>query len=280
MPTMADITKLMETFDTIKKEKTMSSLIELDKQHFAKMYPDVDCSGKYILWVGIDLWWPYIHDKVECTMKISGLTHCKLRQNDPNECPTSEIVSNQGLLTDTNNLTPRHLYPNRGYYTACMTNGRKRCDRGVVLYFDSFSELEKVKEVAIYWTVTKTIGKDLDQSYCFVTIYNLSFEMDPDKKVYTLTDTVRTIREMADADEEALEKFKQGYSHIYLKAPEAEGYAKGGLTKSVFFHGLFSGITEMPYGEVYVREKKLVPHTHYFDKVSEYLASANEKTIL
>lgn len=242
---------------------------EVDRKHFAKMYPDINYEGKYILWVNIDLFWPFTHERVECKLHVPGLL-----DHDPK---TKQVLSSQGLIQSFTTLAPRHLYPNKLYYTACMKNGRKKCDQGFVLYFDTFSDLQKAaKHLAVTWVIRKTFDNNTED-YSIQSNYDLSFEEDPEKKVYTLNDVVKTIYLTAEAREE-FDKFLDKYESVYVQSGDKEAFAKDGISKDTFFSWILAG-GHTKSAELYSQTKTLLPHTRKLIYAEDILAAEkNQKT--
>ena len=208
------------------------TLIEMYKKedinNFTKMYPNINYNEKYILWINLKLFWEYLADSIEIEIEIDGIENFN---------SMGESVSNQGLLKHSNHPVPRHLVPNQKYSTACMKNGRKRCDAGIVLYFDSFEELSRVNEITITWHIKNTVNtKSGLEDYIIQAIYHLSYNKDDEKKIYTLTDCVTRLADyLEDEDETRIKNYRKKYKTIYI-IDEEDDLTIGERTISMFYH--------------------------------------------
>lgn len=138
-------------------ERSLPTAIEETKEQFAKMYPDVPYDEKYILWLELSLFWQYYCKSLDCNVKIF------FEDGD-----NTKIV-------DVENICVRTPYPNKCVSFACMKKGRKR-SKGIILPFDSFEELSKIKHIKAYWTITDMHNKGADDRYYICVNYDLTFK--------------------------------------------------------------------------------------------------------
>ena len=149
-------------------ERSVPTIIEKTKEHFAKMYPDISPEGKHILWLRFCLYWEYYCKSVDCMVKIffkDGSTPMTL---------------------DTSKLCVRQPYPNKRWHVACMKNGRKRSDAGVILPFDSFEELSKISCIKAYWTINDMFHTGEDNPYYICVNYDLAFTEETGAQNYCI----------------------------------------------------------------------------------------------
>lgn len=186
-----------------RSEKSIAYAMEAAKGHFAKMYPDVPYDGKYILWLNFGLYWEYLCESIECKM---------------------HIFMENGDHIDITDLRARHLYPNRRWNTACMKNGRKLSDYGVILHFDSFDELNKIKRIMVYWTINGMTGKDDDEPYCICVNYNVAFEQQEGMRHYSIVSEEATMIALFDQTNEkdvdsimsGIDEIAKGYDNVFV----------------------------------------------------------------
>lgn len=187
-------------------ERCIPTLIEDSRAQFAKMYPDVSFDEKYTLWLNFNLLSVCPCSSVDCKMKV----HME-----------------GGVHLDIANLCVRRPYPNKCYYLASMKNGRKVSNAGVILHFDSFEEISKVKSVEVYWSLNGIKNPGVGDPFCVHVIYSLSFEQQEGKRHYSIESretTLGTLQFYSDEKHgkdtpESFDHFMKSldeYEHVFL----------------------------------------------------------------
>lgn len=181
-------------------EGSVQYAIGRDKEHFLKMFPNADYEGKFILWLNFGFYWPYSCESVDCMIRVCF---------DGKE------------YLDIDNFRVRHPYPNKKWYVACMKNGRRLSDAGIILAYDSFEELSKIKSVKAYWTVNDAIADGSAWRYNISVNYDLSFEQAEGKRSYTLISRERPLVSLLPPDTGNLEAEDFGdaldeYDNVYI----------------------------------------------------------------
>lgn len=181
--------------------------IEDTKKHFTKMFPaTMNYDENYILWLKFSLYWPFQCESMDCKISL--------------------FVDGEGKL-DFADLKVRHLYPNKLWYTACMKSGRKCSDTGLIIPYDSFEKLSKVKKVMAYWTI-RYVTDDGQQNCRYLCVdYDLSFTQAEGKRNYTVNSAERTLLELlgnveSSEKSDSFKYIKEQYDHIFILQSKPE----------------------------------------------------------
>ena len=127
-----------------------------------KMYPNEDISDKYILFVESELWFPYLKEDIQANI---------------------DFIYEDDIKKYKSKL--RTPYPNKAITTISMVNGRKVCDLGLPIIFDSYEDLSKLKTILIKWELD--ITNDDFTEKCYIQIlYNISFKYVENNKIYSI----------------------------------------------------------------------------------------------
>lgn len=195
-------------------DETLQYFKQIDNQRFAKMYPDVSFNDKWVLGIKATAYFPYNHSKIECRIRLHQAN---------------------GKTISIMNMKARRLFGPH-HYTACMRKGRKLCDYGIMLPFDSFDELSQITFLTVVWTFSDAIQTD-DGPYNFCSVQKvpLSFARGENKRCYSLTISAPmicpTIFIAESEEDEAEEEYKKaeeygGYEDIILLFPPEKNTAQ------------------------------------------------------
>ncbi len=103
------------------------------KERIASDFPQVDIEKTVILWMLFDFCWNYSNGIVQ-NAEVN-------------------IIKKNGYSISFPKYNNKHIYPNRSYYSCCgVTNTDKEAD-GILLFFDSYEELEEIRLISCTWTV-------------------------------------------------------------------------------------------------------------------------------
>lgn len=114
-------------------EGSLKLYAEHDKETLNKMYPSVNISDKYILFLDLRLFWNYEYTNIE--VDIAPFIEDYLTFNVPK-------------------YRIRQPFPNKRIHTPTMVNGKKVSNLGIPLIFNSFEELNNIREIQIRWHIT------------------------------------------------------------------------------------------------------------------------------
>lgn len=179
-----------------------------DQYELKKMYPTEDLTEKFILFIQGELWFPYsvvdIKGKIEFGHynEVKKMKH-KLR-------------------------TP---YTNKNIRLISMMSGRKVSNLGYPIFFNTFEELRKIKNVLIKWRV-KTQNVHGDEIECFIIVtYDIDFRFIEGKRVYSIL-TKDCLPDSFENEKSAIKYLKKFSKIIRLKDVETSSVSIDILTES------------------------------------------------
>lgn len=142
----------------------VESYIRREIQEINKMYPTLDPTEKYKLYIQLKLWVPvpFPHDGISAEIQL-------IKQN--------------GEFVEIPKYKIRTPYPNKGISLVSMQNGSRYSNIGIPLFFDTFDELCQIKELFVLWSV-KLQDSKFNTSYVSAR-YNLSFKAS-ENRVYSI----------------------------------------------------------------------------------------------
>lgn len=148
-----------------------------------KMYPNIEMGNKYILFILGELWFPYLSNYISADI---------------------DFVYKDGSIKNYKSKL-RTPYPNKNIRMISMTNGRKVCDLGIPIVFDTYEELNSLKTILIRWEIeASTKTKDVIGKYYVQVLYDVNFKHIEGKKRYVIhskDSVLETYRDM-DMDNE------------------------------------------------------------------------------
>lgn len=104
---------------------------EDNRKKFVAAYPDRDITKGVILCIHCSLYYPFVNGK------ITNATVTVLKnEEEPAVCIKDNMI--------------KHVHPNKNYFTVC---GHEKGSECIVIPFDSFEELEKVRCISCLWTM-------------------------------------------------------------------------------------------------------------------------------
>jgi len=115
-------------------------------------------SKKIILWLSFDFYWDYSNGVV--------------KEAEIN------IINKNGQVISVPKYKNRHVYPNHFYYTCCGVKNTDVNHNGILLFFDSFDELQNIHLISCTWTVILDNNKDINQLQFLQMIYPTFIEGD------------------------------------------------------------------------------------------------------
>lgn len=119
------------------------------------IFPNVNLEDKYFLFIRTRMYYPYVTNKIDCTIKLFDEDNNLIKQNDKYKIRTP--------------------YPNQCLYLNSMKYGRKLCDDGYVLMFDTFEELKKIVKVKIDWFINSNYENGEKFELNSTIIYHTNF---------------------------------------------------------------------------------------------------------
>lgn len=203
------------------------------KRQFLRMFPDKDYDKKYVLWINFGLDWDGYFKALDCRVRV-------LRKD--------------GTFFQITNIRTRPLYENVNLNIACMRMQKRSSDCGIIIPFDSFEELDNVKQVQIYWTVYGAFPHS-DIPYHIFVNYDVSFELAEGKQSYSLVSHDVPLLMIAPIDKEecSLDDFGHCLNHydkVFLLLSSNENYSfykvdkiKGVIESDAAF-GAWDGLSE------------------------------------
>lgn len=126
--------KILQNSNVDGIEKSLEpNRIKRFKERMRKNFPQIDIDNKVVLWMLFDFCWVYSNGSV--------------LKADIN------IIAKDGNSIPVPSFKNKHIYPNHSYYSACGINNTDEKEDGILLFFDSFEELEKIRLISCTWTV-------------------------------------------------------------------------------------------------------------------------------
>lgn len=136
---------------------------EVEKHYIEKMYPGVNIDDKYVLFLKAELWFPFDYEEIDAS-----------------------VIFNYKNEHKTYPYKIRTPYPNKNIKQASMVNGRKVCDCGIPVLFDTYEELCELTSVDITWRIS-AFDSDDDLNVIYVRVhYDLEFTYEEGKRIYGL----------------------------------------------------------------------------------------------
>ena len=129
-----------------------------------RLYPTENFEDKYILLIQNSMYVPY--SDVEVNVDII-------------------VKFKYGSIKEISDFKIRTPYPNRLIYRIDRKNGRKLCDFGLPLFFDTFEEISAISSIVVKW---KFLVKNKKKGYYLNLRYNLDIKHDDSYKIYSLCD--------------------------------------------------------------------------------------------
>lgn len=106
------------------------------RKKFVAAYPDRDITKGVILCIHCSLFYPFINGKV------TGATVTVLKnKEEPAVCIKDNVI--------------KHVHPNKNHFTVC---GHEKGSECIIIPFDSFKELKKVRCISCLWTMKTEDG--------------------------------------------------------------------------------------------------------------------------
>lgn len=135
---------------------------ESEKDCLNKMYPTIDIKNKYILFLQLELWYPFEADEINVEVLIN---------EEIKYLPKYKI---------------RTPYPNKNIRQISMVNKKRVCDYGMPLIFNSYNELCDLSTIDINWSIkSKTINNE-DELILVKIQYKVDYIYEENKRIYVL----------------------------------------------------------------------------------------------
>lgn len=135
-----DIYEIDQNYKVVKEndmEEIFRSLDEKRTERFQKrmpsQFPQIDIQNTLVLWMQFDFCWSYSNGEVK-----------KAEIN---------IVKKDGKSVPLPKFKLKHTCPNHAYFSTCGEQYTDEEENGILLFLDSFEELEEIKLVSCIWTV-------------------------------------------------------------------------------------------------------------------------------
>lgn len=149
----------------------LDALPDVDAEAIAKAYPNVDTKNKLVLFIDFRFLMPIKQNEL-CIM---------------NECVDINLGSYDGyqLRIDLPEYKITTPLPNKRWFCLNVREGKSFSRRGIILLFDSFEELSRVKNITVTWVIGKRHCLTADMA--MMIDYDLIF-MPPEnnKQIYTV----------------------------------------------------------------------------------------------
>lgn len=136
--------------------------LEVERNELNKMYSNKNWEDKYILFLQFELYHPFYFDEMKAELKVHLSEEIK-------EFP----------------FKIRTPYPNKNIYQISMKNGRRFCNLGIPLFFDTFEGLSEVKQIEANWLL-KDKSEEHECATVIKILYDVNFIKHQDKKVYCI----------------------------------------------------------------------------------------------
>lgn len=198
---------MLENNILINNVTELDTLPDIDADAIAKAYPDVDIKGKLVLFIDFEFLIPSQYRRL-CVMNerididLGSYDGYQLRINLPEYKITTPL-------------------PNKRWFCLNVQEDRSVSKRGIILLFDSFESLSRVKNITVTWVIGERHCLTADTM--MVMDYDLTF-MPPNgnKCVYTLIsrDSFLTEQKKLIGKEMLAKKYniERYYTHIADKA--------------------------------------------------------------
>lgn len=144
-------------------EQVIDMYAEEEKKELIKMYPNEKFENKYILFVKGELFFPFSYESIEGTIDFIY----------------KDAINN----FKTKIRTP---YPNKMIKVISMMNGRSGCNYGIPILYNSFEELQELKNIQIKWKIYLTNADKKEEVLYVHVLYNLKFEYEKGKRIYSI----------------------------------------------------------------------------------------------
>lgn len=198
---------MLENNILINNVTELDTLPDADAEAIAQAYPNVDIKDKLILFIDFRFLIPVKHSEL-CVM---------------NERVDIDLGSHDGYqlrinLPEYKITTP---LPNKRWFCLNVREGKSCSRRGIIILFNSFEELSRVKNITATWVIGEKHCLIADT--VMVMDYDLTF-MPPEgnKRVYTVVSRDSLLDNQKEIiGREALAKkysIEQYYTHIAAKA--------------------------------------------------------------
>lgn len=102
-------------------------------KRISSKFPQIDIQKVFVLWIQFDFCWSYSNGKVE-------------------KAEINIVMKNEGTIP-LPKYKLKHVYPNNTYYSTCGVQYTDKEEDGILLFFDSFEELEEIRLISCAWTV-------------------------------------------------------------------------------------------------------------------------------
>lgn len=149
--------------NTYNLDYVKSRYIKKEQEALIKMYPNKNTTDNYILYIESELWFPYLTENIKANINF--------------------IYKDDIKIYKTKLRTP---YPNKTITTISMINGRKVCDLGLPILFNSYEDLKKLKNILIKWEIDVINSEDIKEKFYIQILYNVDFKYVEGKKIYSL----------------------------------------------------------------------------------------------
>lgn len=170
---------MLENNILINNVTELDTLPDIDAEAIAKAYPDVDIKGKLILFIDFEFLIPSQYRRLRVMneridIDLGSYDGYQLRINLPEYKITTPL-------------------PNKRWFCLNVQEGRSVSKRGIILLFDSFESLSRVKNITVTWVIGERHCLIADTM--MVMDYDLTF-MQPcgNKCVYTLVSRALFLR--------------------------------------------------------------------------------------
>ncbi|MBS5926145.1 MAG: hypothetical protein ACLS2V_12660 [Clostridium paraputrificum] len=184
----------MSNNTTVLSEEVKKSYKDVELIELEKMYPGVRAE-KYILFVQAKLWLPFENQNIDGNVLF--------------------INQKETFSVDTKVRTP---FPNKTVSILSMKRGRKVCNLGVPLIFDSYEDLNKLKSVVITWKVSLINENNVEEVNYIQIKYNLDIIYSIDKNVYSISSYDSIIEAFKENDKSDI--FMNKYDEIIILSRE------------------------------------------------------------
>lgn len=131
------------------------------------IFSNINLEDKYFLFIRTRMYYPYIVNKIDCTIKLFDEDNNLIKKNDKYKIRTP--------------------YPNQCLHLNSMKYGRKLCNDGYVLMFDTFEELKKIVKVKIDWSINSNYENGEKFELNSTIIYHTNFIEKENNNVFSIT---------------------------------------------------------------------------------------------